>query len=93
MRLQMRLPEVKPGEYPVAASCPYEGCGGGTSNASNCAKAVVDPDVRFRPAQDQSIIQRQLISVGARGLRGAVEDGLHLTSERVEKATNQNGYP
>ena len=44
MRLQMRLPEVKPGEYEEPTQCPYEGCEGEyfKVHQQNCRKPVVD---------------------------------------------------
>jgi transposase-like protein len=44
MRLQIRLPEVKPDEYVVPKICPYAGCGGRyfAVHQQHCAKALAD---------------------------------------------------
>jgi transposase-like protein len=46
MRLQMHLPEVKPGEHQMPTRCPYEECGGEYFKAhqQTCQKSVVDTD-------------------------------------------------
>lgn len=46
MRLQIRLPKVKPGEYQLPAQCPYEGCEGENYKAhqQNCKKPIADTD-------------------------------------------------
>lgn len=46
MRLQMRLPEVKPGDYQEPTGCPQEGCQGEyfKTHQQNCKKTLADAD-------------------------------------------------
>lgn len=46
MRLRMRLPEVKEGEYQIPGICPYEDCEGEHFKAhqQHCQKPVLDPE-------------------------------------------------
>lgn len=46
MRLRMRLPEVRPGDYQVPDVCPYDDCEGEyfKTHQQHCQKSVLDPE-------------------------------------------------